>query len=188
VAARNSEQTAEEASAPVPQTIIPNESLSSDVASYSSGLGSSGLGDTSSSLSGPGGVHVINRSELSELNMNSEDQVVHEPGPSITVNGPSIRDETVDAEEANGSPSFKEKVKSPKKLSQNEKEVIKYSGVGTINLLAMGIVGYWGWKKYNSGENGWKVLGIVAGCWVGISALEFAGMRYSLHTSMESNG
>ena len=42
----------------------------------------------------------------------------------------------------------------------------------------MGAVGYWGWRRYGGGENGWKVIGIVAGVWVGISALEFAGLRY----------
>src|SRR5271156_5589011 len=62
VAARNSEQTAAEASAPAPQTIVPNESLSAnDIASYTTGND-----DTSSSQSGPGGIHVINRSDLSD--------------------------------------------------------------------------------------------------------------------------
>src|SRR5271154_156443 len=53
VAARNSEQTAAEASAPAPQTIVPNESLSAanDIASYSTGVDGT---SSSSSQSGPG--------------------------------------------------------------------------------------------------------------------------------------
>lgn len=194
VAARNTEQTAEEASAPVPQTIIPNESLSSDAASYSTGRSTNGLDDHSSSQSGPGGVHVINRNQLHELNTNTQDQVIREPGPSITVNEPIIHDETGDSDEeeeeaaaaaaANGSSSFKEKLKkSSKKLSKKDKEIIKTGGIGVVNVIAMGAIGYWGWRKYGGGENGWKVVGILAGAWVGISALEFIGIRYVLPPS-----
>jgi hypothetical protein len=173
VAARNSEQTAAEASAPAPQTIVPNESLSAnDIASYSTGND-----ETSSSTSAPGGVHVINRSDLSDLNTNDSDQVIQEPGPSITVN-PVIHDETHDEEsEENG--GLKEKLKGHRKFSKKDKEVAVYGGIGTVNLLCLGGIGYWSWRRYSAGtENGWKILGIAAGAWAGITAFEWLSMRY----------
>ena len=179
VAARNSEQTAAEASAPAPQTIIPNESLSSasinDTGSYSTGNE-----ETSSSQSGPGGVHVINRSELSDLNTNDSDQVIHEPDPSISVN-PVIHDKTHDEthgeEEENG--GLKEKLRGHRKFTKKDKEVAVYSGIGTVNLLCLGAIGYWSWRRYSTGtENGWKILGIAAGAWAGITAFEWLSMRY----------
>jgi hypothetical protein len=176
VAARNSEQTAAEASAPAPQTIVPKESLSSasanDVASYSTGND-----ETSSSQSAPGGVHVITRSDLSELNTNDSDQVIPEPGPSISVN-PVIHDETHDEEsEENG--GLKEKLKGHRKFSKKDKEVAVYGGIGTVNLLCLGAIGYWSRRRYSAGtENGWKILGIAAGAWAGITAFEWLSMRY----------
>src|SRR5271170_454402 len=172
VAARNSDQTAAEASAPAPQTIVPNESLSAnDIASYSTGND-----ETSSSQSGPGGIHVINRSDLSDLNTNDSDQVIHEPGPTISVN-PVIHDETHDEEsEENG--GLKEKLKGHRKFSKKDKEVAVYGGIGTVNLLCLGGIGYWSWRRYSAGtENGWKILGIAAGAWAGITAFEWLSMR-----------
>lgn len=177
VAARNSEQTAEEASAPVPVSVIPNESIISDVASYSTTSGD----DTSSLTSAPGGVHIINRSELSELDT-SDEQVISDSGPSITVNQPIV-DETQEVEDtkddvesaANG---IKKKLSGHKKFSAKDKEVAVYGSFGTLNLLALGAVGYWSWKRYTGGETAWKVIGIAAGAYAGFAACEWIGVRY----------
>jgi len=185
VAAPNS---AKEASVPVPQTIIPNESFSSDAASYSTGLSTNGLGESGSSQSGPEGVHVINRNELSALNTNDEEQVIHEPGPSITLNAPIVHDETGDADEeksANGYTSFKDKMKKKsKKFSKDDVQVIGFGSLGLVNVLAMAGVGYWGYKKYGGGL---KIVGIIVGACVGISALEIAGLRYRPNSLIKSN-
>ena len=85
-------------------------------------------------------------------------------------------DETSSAEDSNG--GLKDKLSGKKKFSKKEKEAAVYGGVGTLNLLALGVVGYWGWRKYKGGENGWKILGIAAGVWAGISAIEWASIRY----------
>jgi hypothetical protein len=176
VAARNSEQTVEEASAPVPQTIIPNESIGSDIASYSTG--NSILDETASSTSGPGGVHVINRSELSHLDTSS-DQVIPASGPSIGLNAPVIHDETGEILGTEGtSEESSSGILKGKKFSKKDKEVVVYSGIGTLNLLALGGIGYWGWRRYSGGENVWKVIGIAAGAWAGLTAFEWLSVRY----------
>jgi hypothetical protein len=181
IAARNSEQTPEEASAPAPLTVVPNESILSDAASYSTG----GADDTSSSTSAPGGIHVIPHSELAEINTTDE-QVIAEPGPSITIDRPTIHYETHDDDDddeadpestANG---IKEKLKGHKKFSAKDKEVAVYGSFGTLNLLALGAVGYWSWKRYTGGETAWKVVGIAAGAYVGFVGLEWLSVRYVL--------
>ena len=135
----------------------------------------------SSSSSGPSGVHVIDRSQLSELDT-SDQQVVGESGPSFS-EAPHItyetKNETRSDEGVNGEiKNVKEKLTGKKKLSAKDKEVAMYSGVGTLNVLALAGIGFWGWKRYTGGENGWKVLGIVAGVWVGFSSLEWLSVRY----------
>jgi hypothetical protein len=138
---------------------------------------------TSSSSSGPSGVHVINRSELSELDT-SDQQVVGDSGPSVS-EAPHITDETKEDtrpdEGVNGEiKDVKKKLTGKKKLSAKDKEVAMYSGVGTLNVLALAGIGFWGWRRYTGGENGWKVLGIAAGVWVGFSSLEWLSVRYVL--------
>src|SRR2546423_10675888 len=81
VAARNSEQTGEQASAPVPPQVISKESVSSDSISYTTGTESPT----------PGGVRVIDASVLSEINT-SEEPVVESPGPSIRLDNPTVCD------------------------------------------------------------------------------------------------
>ena len=124
-------------------------------------------------------MHVIDRSELSELDT-SDQQVISEPGPSIT-DAPRITDETKDTtsdEGVNGEvKKVKDKLTGKKKFSAKDKEVAVYGGVGTLNLLALGAIGFWSWKRYSGGENGWKVLGIAAGLWVGVSSLEWLSVR-----------
>jgi hypothetical protein len=73
---------------------------------------------------------------------------------------------------------LKEKIKGHKKLSKKDEKVVVYSGVGTLNLLALGGIGYWGWRRYTGGENGWKVIGYAAGIWCGVASLEWLGVRY----------
>ena len=74
---------------------------------------------------------------------------------------------------------MKEKLKGRRKLSKKDKEVVVYSGIGTVNLLCLGAIGYWSWKRYSTGtENGWKIIGIAAGVWAGITAFEWLSMRY----------
>jgi hypothetical protein len=179
VAARNSEQTPEEASAPAPPQIIPTESLSaSDIASVSTGTGGSLPDD---SYAGPGGIHVIDRSEVAELNT-SDGPVVPEPGPSITVN-PIVFDES-DAADSNGL-----RGKRTRRLSEREKQVAVFGGVGSVNVLAVGLIGYFGYKRYAAGENGWRILGIAVGTFAGISAVQYLGVRYdpcSLQFSLSS--
>jgi hypothetical protein len=150
-----------------------------------------GLDESSSSQSGPRGVHVINLNELSGLNTNDEEQVIHEPGPTITVNAPVVHDEASDVDEgesANGSTSFKDKMKKKsKKLSENDVQVIRFGSLGLVNVLAMAGIGYWGYKKYSSGGNDLKIVGIIVGACVGISALEIAGLRYRPNSLIKSN-
>jgi len=86
-------------------------------------------------------------------------------------------DETSSAEDTSNG-GITEKLKGKKKFSKKDKEVAVYGGVGTLNLLALGAIGYWGWRRYKGGENGWKILGIAAGVWVGISTIEWATVRY----------
>ena len=62
-----------------------------------------------------------------------------------------------------------------------------FGGLGGVNVLALGVVSYWGYKKYAAGENVWKVIGIAAGAWVGLSALEFLGVRYVPNCIMKTN-
>jgi hypothetical protein len=71
-------------------------------------------------------------------------------------------------------------LKGRKKLSKKDKEVAAvYGGIGTVNLLCLGAIGYFSWRRYSTGtENGWKILGIAAGTWVGITAFEWLSMRY----------
>jgi len=131
---------------------------------------------TSDSLPGqpsspPSGVHVIDTSGLGNLNI-SDAPVVQEPGPSISVN-PVVIDEPA-ADEGNG---LKDKVRH-KHLSKRDKEFVVFGGVGSVNLLAMGIIGYFGWKRYRAGENGWKVIGIAVATFTGISAVQYLGVRY----------
>lgn len=168
VAALNSEQTPEQTSAPAPQT-IQNETSSSDAASYTTG-----------GLSDPSSVRVIDRSEISELNTTDE-RVVSEPSPSITIHLPAIQDDSHgDAENSTGPPSsLKEKFKKHKKLSKKDQKIAIFGGVGTLNLLALGAVGYWGYKRYSNGENGWKVLGVAAGIWAGVTVFEWLSVRYA---------
>ena len=45
-------------------------------------------------------------------------------------------------------------------------------------MLAVGLIGYFGYKRYAAGENGWKVLGIAVGTFAGISAVQYLGVRY----------
>jgi hypothetical protein len=73
---------------------------------------------------------------------------------------------------------LKEKIKGHKKLSKKDEKVVVYSGVGTLNLLALGGIGYWGWRRYTGGENGWKVIGYAAGLWCGVATLEWLSVRY----------
>ena len=71
-------------------------------------------------------------------------------------------------------------MKGPRKFSKKDKEVAVYGGIGTVNLLCLGAIGYWSWKRYSAGtENGWKILGIAAGVWAGITCFEWLSMRYS---------
>jgi hypothetical protein len=72
----------------------------------------------------------------------------------------------------------KDKLTGKKKFSAKDQEVAVYGGVGTLNLLALGVIGFWGWKRYTTGgESGWKVLGMAAGIWVGVSSLEWLSVR-----------
>ena len=74
---------------------------------------------------------------------------------------------------------MKEKLKGHRKFSKKDKEVAVYGGIGTVNLLCLGAIGYWSWRRYSAGtENGWKILGIAAGAWAGITAFEWLSMRY----------
>lgn len=77
--------------------------------------------------------------------------------------------------------------KSPKKLSKNDVQVIGFGSLGLVHVLAMAGVGYWGYKKYSGGGNGLKIVGIIVGACVGISALEIAGLRYRPNSLMKSN-
>ena len=175
--ARNSEQTGEEASAPALPQVVPAESLSaSDIRSVSTGTGSSFPGEPSSP---PSGVHVIDRSGLGNLNI-SDAPVVQEPGPSISVNSVVIDEPAAD--EGTG---IKDKVRH-KKLSKREKEFVVFGGVGSVNLLAVGIIGYFGWKRYRAGENGWKVIGIAVATFTGISAVQYLGVRYRILSLLKS--
>lgn len=74
----------------------------------------------------------------------------------------------------------KDKLTGKKKFTAKDQQVAVYGGVGTLNLLALGGVAFWGWRRYTGGENGWKVLGMAAGIWVGISSLEWLSVRYIL--------
>ena len=106
--------------------------------------------------------------------------MIPEPGPSVTLNAPAVREETSEAEDsADG--SLKEKLKVHKRFSAKDQQVAVYSGVGTLNLLALGAIGYWSYKRYTGGENGWKILGIAASAWVGLAAFEWLSIRYVSH-------
>ena len=85
-------------------------------------------------------------------------------------------------DEGNG---LKDKVRH-KKLSKREKEYVVFSGVGSLNLLAVGIIGYIGWKRYRAGENGWKVIGIAVATFTGISAVQYLGVRYRTSGPLKS--
>lgn len=74
--------------------------------------------------------------------------------------------------------SLKDKLKGRKKFSKKDKEIVVFGGLGGVNVLALGVVSYLGYKRYTRGENAWKVIGIAAGAWVGLSALEFLSVRY----------
>jgi hypothetical protein len=172
VTARNSNQSAEEASAPSPPQIVSTSSLSSsDIASISTDTGGSIPDETSS---GPGGVRVVQRSELNDLDT-SDVPVIQEPGPTITVN-PVLRDETGGpADEGN---RLEDTMKCHRNLSEREKQVVVFGGVGSVNALAVGLIGYFGWKRYHAGENGWKILGIAIGTFAGLTAVQYLGVRY----------
>jgi hypothetical protein len=77
----------------------------------------------------------------------------------------------------NGTSCFKDKSKGRKKFSKKDKEIVVFGGLGGVNVLALGVVSYWGYKRYTGGENVWKIIGIAAGAWVGLSALEFLSVR-----------
>jgi hypothetical protein len=141
---------------------VPNESLSSsDVASYTTGT--SNLSTDSSS--GVGGVHVVTRSEADSLDT-SGDTITSEP-QTITVH-PVIHDETEGPKEK----------RRHKKLSPKEEQLAVFGGIGFLNVIALAGLGFWSWKRLSRGDNGWKVVGIAAGLWVGINAVEWFGVRY----------
>lgn len=168
-AAPNAEQTSEQASAPASQAIIPDEGVSSDAASYSTG----GIDDTSSSTSAPSGAQALPRSNVSDISA-SDQPVFQEPGPSISVNPPAVYDDYSEGKDAaNGS------VKHRERFSPKEEQLVVFSGVGTLNLLALGAIGYWSYKRYTGGENVWKILGFAAGAWVGLTAFEWLSVRYA---------
>ena len=109
----------------------------------------------------------------------SDEQVVDGPGPTITLNQPVIHDETVPSSMGESkTEEVKDKLTGKKKFSPKEKRVAVFGGIGTLNLLALGAVGFWGYRRYKLGENGWKILGIAAGAWVGLSAVEWLSVRY----------
>jgi len=116
---------------------------------------------------------VISSSDADELDTGG-DPTTSETRQTITVNAPVIQDETDDA---NDSP--KEKLKRHKKLTHKEEQLAVFGGIGFLNACALAGLGIWGWKRYTRGDNGWKIIGIAAGIWVGITAVEWFGVRYS---------
>lgn len=117
---------------------------------------------------------MINQNDLLELA--TDDQVSPETGPSISV-GP-IDKTGVEDDQVNGISSLKEGLKGHDKWSNKDEQMVVYGGVGGLNLLALGAISYWAHRRFAGGENIWKVIGIAAGAWAGISALECISMRY----------
>ena len=113
--------------------------------------------------------------------MNTSDEpLTDEPGPSITVNQPIVTDES--APSRSKKDEVKDRLTGKKKLTPKEKKYAVFGGVGTLNCLALGVIGYWGYKRYTAGgENGWKILGIAVGAWAGLSAIEFLTVRLFLY-------
>jgi hypothetical protein len=113
-------------------------------------------------------VQVIQPDHSSNITPSS-DPVEDLPGPSdIREEEPTVHDER-DSSAA----------EKPAQLTDQEREFAAVS-VGVIKLLSLGALGYWTYRRYLGGVNGWRTMGIAVGIWAGIAGAGWLGVRYAV--------